>query len=342
MAKNPFAFEDDAEREQKKKEEAFKARRKELEAANVVKPAGTTVVPPAAAKPAGTGLVPPPALKPAAPAPANPAGGVALQFDRAEIPKQAPGAPMMCHECKTAVVSQYYTIDSNPFCGNCATPVVQAWRGGTPAGRVAKATLFGGIGAVVGSLIYWAIAALTGYEIGLIAILVGAIVGAGVKYGCGGRGGLGYQFLAVFLTYTSIVSAYVPILISHLNSLGAQHASADDEEESPAKKPLKAPELKNAGAKAPAPADADDEEAEFADGESDVPPEPLTLFGFIAGLVAVIGFIYALPFIMAFVNPIGLLIIGFGLWQAWKANTPVSLKIEGPFNANAPRPAPGS
>jgi hypothetical protein len=325
MAKNPFGFEDDAEREQKKKEEAFKARRKELEAANVVKPAGT-------------GIVPPPVLKPATAA----AGGGALQFDRAEIPSQAPGAPMTCNQCKSAIASQYYLLDNSTVCGKCATPVVQAWRGGSPLGRVAKATLFGGIGAVVGSLIYWAIAALTGYEIGLIAILVGAIVGAGVKYGSGGRGGLGYQFLAVFLTYTSIVSAYVPILISHLNSLGAQHSSADNDEEVPAKKPLKEPELKTAGAKAPTPADADDEEAELADAESDVPPEPVTLVGFVVGLVTVIGFIYALPFIMAFVNPIGLLIIGFGLWQAWKANVPVSLKIEGPFNANAPRPAPGS
>lgn len=335
MAKNPFGFEDDAEREQKKKEEAFKARRKELEAANVVKPAGTAAAPPLS-RPAGTGIVPPPVLKPAAAA----AGGGALQFDRAEIPSQAPGAPMTCNQCKSTIASQYYLLDNATVCGNCATPVVQAWRGGTPLGRVAKATLFGGIGAVLGSLIYWAIAALTGYEIGLIAILVGAIVGAGVKYGSGGRGGLGYQFLAVFLTYTSIVSAYVPILISHMNSLGAQHSTADDDEAVPAKQPV---EIKAAGAKTPAAADADgDEEAEFADAESDVPPEPVTLVGFIVGLVTVIGFIYALPFIMAFVNPIGLLIIGFGLWQAWKANVPVSLKIEGPFNANAPRPAPGS
>jgi hypothetical protein len=79
-------------------------------------------------------------------------------------------------------------------------------------GRFLRALAFGAIGAAVGAGIYYAILALTGYELGLVAIVVGWLVGRGVSLGANHRGGWLYQAMAVFLTYTAIVSTYVPLI----------------------------------------------------------------------------------------------------------------------------------
>ena len=59
----------------------------------------------------------------------------------------------------------------------------------------------------------------TGYEIALVAILVGFIVGKAVRAGSGGGGGRAYQVLAVALTYCSIVSSYVPRILDEVSKL---------------------------------------------------------------------------------------------------------------------------
>jgi hypothetical protein len=46
--------------------------------------------------------------------------------------------------------------------------------------------------------------------LGLIAVAVGWLVGKGIQWGTGGRGGILYQLLGVFITYFAIAAAYVP------------------------------------------------------------------------------------------------------------------------------------
>ena len=48
----------------------------------------------------------------------------------------------------------------------------------------------------------------TGYEIGLVAIVVGLLVGGAVRKGSGARGGWFYQLMAVALTYAAISGSY--------------------------------------------------------------------------------------------------------------------------------------
>ena len=48
---------------------------------------------------------------------------------------------------------------------------------------------------------------ITGYEIGIVAIGIGYLVGKAVRKGAGGFGGTRYQVLAVFLTYAAIALA---------------------------------------------------------------------------------------------------------------------------------------
>src|SRR5207248_894584 len=53
---------------------------------------------------------------------------------------------------------------------------------------------------------------VTGYELGLIAIVVGLLVGGAVRKASHGRGGAVYQTIAIFMTYAAIVFNYTPDL----------------------------------------------------------------------------------------------------------------------------------
>jgi hypothetical protein len=61
-------------------------------------------------------------------------------------------------------------------------------------------------------------------------------------------------------------------------------------------------------------------------------------------LVYAVAFVisYAAPFLMGFQNIIGLLIIGFGLWEAWKFNRRVDAVITGPYTVTPAAMAPAA
>jgi len=78
------------------------------------------------------------------------------------------------------------------------------WNRGSARGRFAKALGLGARRGRPGRGGLLAVAALTGYEFGLVAIVVGLWWWCGAQ-GSNGRGGRRYQLLAVFLTYTAVV-----------------------------------------------------------------------------------------------------------------------------------------
>ena len=163
-------------------------------------------------------------------------------------------------------------------------------------------------------VIYFGVLKLTGYEVGLISILVGILVGGAVRKGSGGRGGWAYQALAIFLTYSAIAVSYSALVIPGLiEKLEADRAEG------------KAAEVANAAPAPGAPAPAAPAKVEGAEAPL---PLPLAL-GLFA--VLVIGLVYSIPIIAGFSNPIGLFIIAFALWEAWKINRRVRLEITGPY-----------
>jgi hypothetical protein len=141
--------------------------------------------------------------------PGAPATG-ALQFDTAE--PSAAATDRSCTGCRRPIEGEYHMANMQVVCTPCRT-ALEAEPQGTRTGRLGRALLFGAGAAVAGSLVYLAVLAATGYEIGLISILVGWMVGRAVSKGSGHRGGWLYQTIAVGFTYLAICTSYVPHII---------------------------------------------------------------------------------------------------------------------------------
>jgi hypothetical protein len=68
------------------------------------------------------------------------------------------------------------------------------------------------VGAVLGAATYGSFRAVSGFDVGLVALFVGFIVGKAVHLGARERGGVRYQLLAVALTYLAVGASYAPLV----------------------------------------------------------------------------------------------------------------------------------
>lgn len=298
-------------------------------------------------------------------------GSTDLQFDRADYatgPAAAPG----CALCQRPIDAAYFEVNGQVTCAGCKDRIAAAYAGSAgPAGLV-KAAGAGLLGGIAGALLYYAVSALTGYEIGLIAVVVGLMVGKAVRWGSGDRGGPAYQAMAVAITYISIVSTYVPFLIAEAmrepvtanapaEAGGATTGGTTAGTTTPAASAPagSAASSANAGASDTAASNAASSNAAGPAGSGAsttavTPPaastpaasastaaeQPLTDRApsggqVLLGLLMAVGIILALPFLAGFQNIIGLAIIGFALFEAWKINRRATLAIAGPFTLAA-------
>jgi hypothetical protein len=217
-----------------------------------------------------------------------------LQFDKAEYGDAAADAPTVCAACQNALTGDYFHVNGLPFCASCKAGVELALGGRPGPGGFVRAVIGGIGGGIAGALLYYLVRSVTGYEIGIIAIAVGFLVGRGVRWGTGGRGGALYQALEIGLTYLAIVSTYVPLVIKGLGEAATTAPPA-------------------------------------------VPP--VSLAGALIGVALLFVLILALPFLGGFENILGLVIIGIGVYEAWKINKRVPLTISGPFAVAPASPA---
>ena len=198
--------------------------------------------------------------------------------------------------------ASYYEVNGQTACEQCCFKLREPEAEGGGLARAFRAMGAGAAAALGGCILYWGILALSGYEFALIAIVVGVAVGKGVHWGSRGRGGWRYQLLAMTLTYLAIVGAYVPLIVSEVRkelSAQAELAQADD-----------------AAA-----------ETVTATAASDTPDEGMIA---LIGLGTLLGLVIASPFLAGFENAIGLVIIGVGLYEAWKINRRQPIVITGP------------
>ena len=249
------------------------------------------------------------------------AGHEELQFDRA-ITESTPAAlpsqlAVTCAACQASIETEYFDINGVSVCGSCRTAAESA--ADTPQGMVPlmMAGAYGLGAGIIGAIIYYAVIAITNFEIGIVAILIGYMVGYAVRAGARGRGGRRFQVLAVALTYASIALAYSPLAFKQMIDADRKATTTS----------------RGSGATAAT-------ESERA--VTTRPSGAALLFGF-AFLAALIA---ALPVLVVFGSfPSGLIsafIIFIGMQRAWRMTGAPVLQIFGPYRvgaAAAPTPA---
>lgn len=293
------------------------------------------------------------------PEPMEPAGALedGLRFDRAEF-KEGERRTLSCGFCNQHVYKNYFEINSRIACERCRYEVERRLTGHSHGIRFLRALAAGTVAAGVGAALWYAVAALSGYEFGLIALVVGVMVGYAVRWGSHGTGGWPYQGLAIFLTYMSIVSTYVPTMIAELREMTAadqQVAVIQQSEVSAAADQQMAVALQSeiSGAADQQMAVVQQSEVsgvaagapESMGGTVESGTEQVTLGEMVLAYSALLLLATTVPFLGGFDNIIGILIIGFALYEAWKLNRRTPLDISGPYNlggvTSTAVPAPG-
>jgi hypothetical protein len=241
-------------------------------------------------------------------------GNEALQFDRVITESTSSAAPsqpaVICVACHTSIQTVYHHINGKVFCSRCRAAVESAAK--TPRGLVPLMTagLFGLGAGAVGAAIYYAVIAFAHLQIGLVAILIGYMVGYSVRKGARGCGGLRFQVLAVALTYASIALAYTPIAVNRaLAGPGAQNLSSS--------------------------ATSSSGQAVAAPGRRRATTASPGGFRLLLSLAFVLAFVAALPVLVVVGSfPSGLIsafIIFIGMRQAWRMTGAPQLEILGPY-----------
>jgi hypothetical protein len=138
-----------------------------------------------------------------------------LQFQHAEPIAEATsseGSARACVVCKQPIGGNYYQAQGQLVCALCAQRI-QAGQQAAPALSLLRSALYGGAAALGGCAIYALVAIVLHAEIGIIAILVGWMVGKAIRHAGYGRGGRPQQILAVVLTYFAITTSYIPVIL---------------------------------------------------------------------------------------------------------------------------------
>jgi hypothetical protein len=165
---------------------------------------------------------------PSAPPPLNdPSGFGELQFQTAE-PLPAAGSGPACVACKQPVGSTYYHAQGATVCELCAQKI-QSGQQAPPPLSLARAVLYGSGAALAGCILYALVAIIFKLELGLIAIVVGVMVGKAIRHASKGMGGRPQQILAVVLTYFAITTSYLVVFMYHQvtnPTAGQQRAAA--------------------------------------------------------------------------------------------------------------------
>jgi hypothetical protein len=226
-----------------------------------------------------------------------------LQFQHAEPVEAAASsanAAQTCVVCKQPVADTYYHAQGQVVCPLCAQRI-QTGQQAAPPLSLMRAALYGGGAALGGCVLYALVAIVLHAEIGLIAILVGWMVGKAIRHASYGRGGRPQQILAVALTYFAITTSYIPVILYH-DSRVAQ---------------TKSPPV-----------------------SSSAPAEVRPRMSFGAAVLFLLIIAAAAPFMSltsGFSGLISLFIIFIGLRQAWKLTERREILLMGPYPVETPQ-----
>jgi hypothetical protein len=126
-----------------------------------------------------------------------------------------------CAVCKQPIVARYYSVNGHGVCEPCLAKLRASQHG-----SFFKALALGAAAGAVGAAVYYAIRSATGYDLALITIVVGVIVGIGVRRGAGGSRSNVYRAMAVGLTWVAMSSTYVPEVLAGFRQDGSDIGAA--------------------------------------------------------------------------------------------------------------------
>ena len=233
-----------------------------------------------------------------------------LQFQHAEPVAEAAGADgssaRNCVVCKQPAGDTYFHAQGQIVCPLCAQRI-QTGQQAPPALSLMRAAIYGGVAALGGCTLYALVAIVLNAEIGLIAILVGWMVGKAIRHASYGLGGRPQQILAVTLTYFAITTSYIPVIL---------YQAAKNPQR--VEQPMEQRQAQTKGA----PAET----------------QPRTSVG---GLVLYLLMIAAIaPFLSltsGISGLISLFILFIGLQRAWKLTERSEILLMGPYTAETPQ-----
>jgi hypothetical protein len=221
------------------------------------------------------------------------------------------GPERTCLRCQKTIAGPFAMVDGAPYCTECYPDVLSPEPPPvSDVGRFLRATVQGTAAAIPGVTVYYAVLRM-GFQASLVSILVGFLVGTAVRNGSQHHGGWHYQALAILLTYSAIVASFAAMIIPeamavHGQRRADQDAARQDERDKPG-------------------ADAKKDARAVAGPRARRLPErpikgEIALVKLLFLLIAFVGYLYTIPFQLCLKSPISFLIIGFGLWEAWKLN----------------------
>jgi hypothetical protein len=237
-----------------------------------------------------------------------------IQFQKTEYAGQG----RKCAICTSAIESSYFQLSGQTICPVCAE------KAGPRLTRPSNSTvlrglLYGAGAAVACSICYAIITMATGMELAIAAIAVGFLIGRAVRIGTNGLGGRRCQIIAVVLTYLSITTSYLPLLVKGMREhveakakAGATAGASKSQQQQPNEPEVQAPEVQTKEAVSKVPSAA----------------------GLVLGLGLLLGIALISPFLglMEGVGGlIGLAIVAFGLMQAWKQTGRPPQVLAGPY-----------
>jgi hypothetical protein len=243
-----------------------------------------------------------------------------LQFDTAVLPDAvsavSTGSAVVCGQCQQPVLTEYYDVNTIAVCDACRGHLEQQLTSPSGVSVMLRSALFGFGAAIAGAILYYAVVAITDFEIGLVAIAIGYMVGYAIRRATGGRGGRRLQVLALVLTYWSVGLAYTSL---------AMRAQPDSE---------KADTLSRTSSSG------------ASSNQSAATDQPDTSSrGFVVAFAYLLAFTFAVPVLVVFGSlpgsVISAAIIGFGMQQAWKMTGVPHVVITGPFQIATPAPPIG-
>ena len=241
-----------------------------------------------------------------------------LQFEKAEFADARP----KCTRCQSPIEHTYFHLAGQMICSGCAE-IARAGQQ-SPENKWVLRGFFRGLGMAILCAVGYAIFTyVTNIQLALLAIGVGWAVGTAVRKGSRGLGGRRCQILAVGLTYFAITISYLPLILQ-----GAAEGAK-----------------KSAAAKSGKPESAGGDVQPSAKTSGIAPVAKVRAFSFGSFLIALailVGVSLAAPFFgvaSGFSGIIGLLIIFWGLQQAWKQTARDERLIMGPYSVEENAPA---